>query len=309
MPLMAQPKETMIYRHIDGHTLQLDHYKASSDKRANERGLRPCVIFLFGGGFATGTRDREKYLPYFEMLGREGCDVISIDYRLGLAKMSEASSEERKSLGIREAIELMTRSVNYAAEDALYATNFLLNKASEWRIDPKRIIISGSSAGAIASLQAEYYICNGSEFAAHLPDNFNYAGVIAFAGAIYSTSGAPRWKSAPCPMLLFHGTSDGNVPYNKASLVGIGMWGPAYIVETLERYGTPYHFYSVEYGTHALAETPMIEHHAEILDFVDSYVTHGCKIQRHSHIQDLKGEVRKQRFSVRDYLSNNYSGK
>lgn len=309
LPLMAQQRHTVAYREVEGKTLQLDHYPATSNVRANAEGKRPCVMFLFGGGFASGARDRERYMPYFEMLSREGCDVISIDYRLGLAQLAAQSAEERPKMGIRDAIAMMTRSVNYAAEDALHATAFVLERAEAWGIDPSRIVISGSSAGAIASLQAEYYICNASPLAQVLPRGFNYAGVIAFAGAIYSTSGAPRWRGTPCPMLLFHGTSDGNVPYAKASIFGIGMWGAASVVGWLERMDVPYHFYSVRYGTHALAETPMRDKHAEILAFIDEHVTRGSKTQRRSEVYDLAGEVRKERFSVRDYLTNNYSGK
>lgn len=307
---MAYTKTTLTFKQHGSKLLYLDHYASESNARANERGLRPCLIFVFGGGFATGTRDRDWYIPFFERMCKEGCDVVSIDYRLGLAPLAESakseSADKEKKLGLREAIGTMTRAVNYAAEDVLHATSFVLKNSDRWGVDPTRIVVSGSSAGAIASLQAEYYICNGEECAKVVPEGFNYGGVIAFAGAIYSTSGAPKWQSKPCPMLLFHGTADGNVPYNRASVFGIGMFGPAHIVKDLTRMESPYIFHSATHRTHDMAVTPMYDSIATILDFIDTFVTERKPLQRYSEECDLGVEPAPHRFSVRDYLSNNY---
>ena len=148
---------------------------------------------------------------------------------------------------------------------------------------------------------------NGYYYAPNISkEGFNYGGVISFAGAIYSTSGAPKWDSAPCPMLLFHGTSDGNVPYDKGSLMGIGMFGPATIVEGLEQLRVPYMFHSAEHKTHDMAVVPMIENHVEILEFIDRLVTAKQPIQRFMQVVDLTTPRGKRRFSVREYLTNNY---
>ena len=67
-----------MYAEKSGEKLYLDHYAAPRE------GLRPCVMFLFGGAFARGDRAHEDYAPYFDMLTSAGYDVVSIDYRLGM---------------------------------------------------------------------------------------------------------------------------------------------------------------------------------------------------------------------------------
>ncbi|MDR1681670.1 MAG: alpha/beta hydrolase, partial [Prevotellaceae bacterium] len=44
-------KATEVYAVKGADTLRMDRYDTPSDT-----GLRPCVIFVFGGGFANGTR-------------------------------------------------------------------------------------------------------------------------------------------------------------------------------------------------------------------------------------------------------------
>ena len=80
-------------------------------------------------------------------------------------------------------------------------------------IDPNNIVVTGSSAGAITVQQAEWEICNSTPMAAGLPEGFNYKGVMAFAGAVL-VDGPLGYKSAPCPVMMFHGTEDELVPYD-----------------------------------------------------------------------------------------------
>lgn len=293
-------KHTMHYSTNGGEDLYLDRYVSEKAE-----GKRPCVIFVFGGGFATGVRDAEKYIPYFDMLTDNGYDVVSVDYRLGL-KATQSPDYDSKSVGLIETIRTMKNSVDYAVEDVLTATKIILDNAVEWNIDTSKIIVSGSSAGAITSLQAENNICNRTEMAKILPADFNYAGVIAFAGAIFSTSGKPDWKSNPCPTMLFHGNSDRNVPYEKAALLGIGFYGPKILVGQFDEMGTPYYFYSATYRSHVMAEEPMIRNHKEILEFLDTYVMQGRKLQVTETIVDMSVEPQPTSFGIREYLSANY---
>ncbi len=284
----------------DNETLELDHYAAHGVE-----GKRPCVIFVFGGGFATGTKDAQKYRTYFDMLTAAGYDVVSIDYRLGL-KATQSPDYNPDAVGLRETIATMKRSVNYAVEDLFCATRFIIDHADEWQIDTSRIVVSGSSAGAITALQAENYICNRNELSRILPDGFNYAGVISFAGAVFSTDGKPKWASQPCPIMLFHGTSDSNVPYRKASVFGIGYYGSEFIVRQLDKMGAPYWFYSAEYRSHTMAEEPMVKNHAEILRFIEQYVVEGERLQKTERVVDSKHGKRPTKFSIKEYLSSNY---
>lgn len=84
-----------------------------------------------------------------------------------------------------------------ATGDLYDATAYVCDHASAWSVDKTRIVASGSSAGAITVLMGEYGICNGHPLARQkLPQDFNYAGVISYAGAILT-----RRKSCAGPRL------------------------------------------------------------------------------------------------------------
>ena len=85
-------KETFVYAVRDADTLRLDRYVAlTPDSRT-----KPCLMFVFGGGFVGGRRDNASFLSYFEYYARKGYVVVSIDYRLGMKKAMQAGklSEE-----------------------------------------------------------------------------------------------------------------------------------------------------------------------------------------------------------------------
>ena len=99
---MALPTPTT-HCFVEGEKpLYLDHYRAEGD------GFHPCVLFAFGGGFSHGSRNNERYLPYFEMLLAQGFDVVSIDYRLGMAY----TLDKTEDVGPLEGAWAMYRSVN-----------------------------------------------------------------------------------------------------------------------------------------------------------------------------------------------------
>ena len=294
---MAQTKPTT-YCFAEGkQPLYLDHYRSIGD------GTHPCVLFAFGGGFSHGSRSNERYLPYFEMLLAEGFDVVSVDYRLGMAY----TLDKTEDVGPLEGAWAMYRSVNYAAEDVLRATKYILDNAEKLGIDPSLIIASGSSAGAIAVLQAENYISNRSRYAKILPDKFNYAGVIAFAGAIYSVLGDPDWDAVPCPVMLFHGTADRNVPYRKATILATGFYGSDYIAEQLHEKGATYYFHSAHYRDHDLALTPLTDNHDEIIAFLGRCVLGGEQMQYTNEYIDEKIAPCETNFTIQEYLNSNYS--
>lgn len=292
--LTATAQTTHFYAEHQGEKLYFDHYTA-----VGVEGLRPCVIFAFGGAFARGTKADKGYLPYFKALTEAGYDVVSIDYRKHLSKGIGTS-------GIKGAVVAMKDAVEYAAEDMLAATKVVLDNAEGWNIDTSKIIACGSSAGAITSLQAENMICNADPRAAQLGE-FNYAGVVSFAGAIFSVSGKPKWDKTPCPMLLFHGNADSNVPYDKASVMGVGFFGSKFISKQLLKIGVPHWFYSAQYRDHDMAGDPMYDNIEEITAFINRVVVKGQQITVLQEVSDNKYPKVKTRFKVSDYLSSNYS--
>lgn len=286
----AITKQTHLYAVKGTDSLYLDHYAAPVE------GKRPCVMFVFGGGFVGGARDHDT--EYFLFLANNGYDVVSIDYRLGMRGI--------ESPGIIEFLKAMDKTINIAVEDLYSATNFILDHADEWQIDPTKIVVSGSSAGAITSLQAEYAICNSLPVAKSLKEGFNYAGVIAFAGAVFTLNGAPKWEKQSAPTLLFHGSSDTQVPFTKMAAFGIGMYGSKYIADKLHDGGMPYWLYSVEYETHSMSSKPMHENHKEILLFLDEYVMQQRPLQRTTHTIDKNIPKRKTFFLPTDFINANY---
>lgn len=285
-------KQTYMYAVKEGSSLYLDHYAAPVE------GKRPCVIFVFGGGFVGGSRDNDHDIPYFHFLTQNGYDVVSIDYRLGMKGV--------QSPGIIEFLRLFDQTINIAVEDLFSATNFILEHAQEWQIDTSKIVVSGSSAGAITALQAEFAICNQHPISDTLNDGFNYAGVIAFAGAVFTLDGAPEWNSSAAPMLLFHGSADTQVPYTKMAMLGRGMYGSQYIADKLHDAGAPYWLYVVEYETHSMSSKPMHNNHTEILAFLDEYVMQQRPLQRTTLTIDKSIPKRKTWFLPTDFINANY---
>ena len=141
-------KYTDLYAVKGTDSLFLDRYTAVSVEQDD---ARPCLVFVFGGGFIAGERDAERYLPFFHYMVNQGYDVVSIDYRLGLKQVVASGdlSPENMMLG-------MTRTISMAVEDLYDATAFIVDKADEWGIDSSQIVACGSSAGAITVLHGEY---------------------------------------------------------------------------------------------------------------------------------------------------------
>lgn len=294
----APEKRTYLYAVKDADSLYLDHYVSPVAE-----GRRPCMIFVFGGGFVGGTRDNAEYLPYFDFLTRKGYDVVSIDYRLGLKPLRGVD----RKISTREMVGLFNNAVSIAVEDLFSATLFVLDNAEEWMIDTDMIVTCGSSAGAITVLQAENAVCNRTVASAVLPKGFNYAGVISFAGAIFSVDGAPKWENAPSPVMFFHGNADNQVPFEKASLLGVGFYGSKFIFDQFEKRDWPCWFYTLDYQDHAMAVTPMDANRNEIITFLDDFVRDGRRMTIETEVRSDEFPPRNTKFKVMDYVKANYS--
>ncbi len=286
----APEKRTYLYAVKDADSLYLDHYVSPVAE-----GRRPCMIFVFGGGFVGGTRDNAEYLPYFDFLTRKGYDVVSIDYRLGLKPLRGVD----RKISTREMVGLFNNAVSIAVEDLFSATLFVLDNAEEWMIDTDMIVTCGSSAGAITVLQAENAVCNRTVASAVLPKGFNYAGVISFAGAIFSVDGAP--------VMFFHGNADNQVPFEKASLLGVGFYGSKFIFDQFEKRDWPCWFYTLDYQDHAMAVTPMDANRNEIMTFLDDFVRDGRRMTIETEVRSDEFPPRNTKFKVMDYVKANYS--
>ena len=184
---------------------------------------------------------------------------------------------------------MLIDAVDVATEDLLAATGYVVRNAKSLAINPEQIVVLGSSAGAITACQAEYAICNGWEVARRLvPADFNYAGIISMAGAIMDNGRKLTWGCKPCPIMMFHGNSDTNVPYEKISLLGTRMFGSKEIAASLDRVGSPYWFYAANNVGHSLSWKPM---YTMLFEWVD----------------DLSLEELEHDFGLTDFIKANFA--
>ena len=280
--------KTEIFAVKGADTLRLDRYFLSGMEQADS----PVVIFVFGGGFRFGERYSEMFVPYFEFLARHGCTVASIDYRTMLGRITFDGRPSPVDF-----MNILQSAIDTAVVDLYDATRYIAQQREAWGIDPEKIVISGSSAGAITVLQAEYYRCNSHSLAARLPEGFRYAGVISFAGAI-SDKKKLHWQTLPCPVMLFHGNADGIVPFRKAHLPFLGgLWGSETIARSLESLDSPCHFYEIDNAGH--------RNLYDIAAFLSRQVIDGKPLSVHT-LETVPGApAAKKRFTIIDYIRNN----
>ena len=291
-------KQTFVYAVKQTDTLRLDRYVAlTPDSRT-----KPCLMFVFGGGFVGGRRDNASFLSYFEYYARKGYVVVSIDYRLGMKKAMQAGTLSEETFP-----EAWITTLAMATGDLYDATAYVCDHASAWGVDKTRIVASGSSAGAITVLMGEYWLCNGHPLVAgKFTQDFSYAGVIAFAGAVCDTQDSLRWKRDPAPMLLFHGDADRNVPYGTIGVDGVWLFGSESIAGDLARRRVPHAFYSVAETNHSMAWRPMTENRGEIDSFLEKLVFKGRRLVIGARITPLDAPAVPKDFGISDYIDANY---
>jgi len=224
MTANAQTKNTVCYALDDEGVLLMDVY--TPDSGVNSEG-KPVILFVHGGGFKKYTREEGEYTDWFQAMAQKGYPVVSIDYRLGL-----------KTVRYKNKLQFsghFHKAINIAVEDLFRATNYILTHAEELGLAGRPIVAAGSSAGAITVLQSEWEIASHRDLAKVLPEGFNYAGVMAFSGAVMSKSGKLKYETEPCPQLLMHGTADGVVNYGGISIFKLWFGGSDRVAKILKK--------------------------------------------------------------------------
>ena len=238
---LINPDGTYMFEKRDDGELFLDVYSPAEGSETSIDGkAKPTILFMFGGGFIQGQRDDASYHKWFKMLTDNGFRVISIDYRLGLKGSNK--------VGVAQ-VNVLDKAIHWAVEDLFSATNYIIKNADQLDVDPSNLVISGSSAGAISVMQAEYELCNKTKWAAVLPEGFKYAGVMSFSGAILSREGELDYARMPAPTLMLHGTADELVNYKQIKFFNLGFFGGGKLVKRFEKLGFDYNMYHfVGYG-------------------------------------------------------------
>lgn len=156
-------------------------------------------------------------------------------------------------------------------------------------------------------LQGEYQIANRGPLTQILPEGFDYAGVVSFAGAILTTDGnGLKWDNAPAPILLFHGDADMNVPYDVLREQTLAFCGSKEIARTLAEGSMPRWFYSIKNADHAVAITPMNENIYEIESFLDKFVQQKLPLTIDTSSRRLDAPQMNKHFTLMDYVRANF---
>jgi len=200
----------VVFKNIDGIKLGLDLYQPSKDDTPN-----PLILITHGGAWKAG--DKALYRSYGIDFAALGYTVASINYRLSGQAPFPAAIED-----IRDSIV------------------YLRKNATKFNIDPKRLVIFGSSAGGhlsaftglaantpgasyLSGIDAKTIKAIISIYGAHnltSPAHRNHEETRSFIGKSYAD--APELyreastishvdKNDP-PVLLIHGTVDSIVP-------------------------------------------------------------------------------------------------
>jgi len=178
-------RNTWTYATADGHPLQLDlriPHPAEQDV--------PGIIFLHGGGFSSGQRNRGPHVSLLDSLAAHGIPSASISYRLTM---------KGKGFGCSIPAEEKQGAVEAAVQDLMAAHDWLESSSLPL---PGQWMVMGSSAGAEAAMWAGYGLS---------PSPF--VGVVSFAGAISSAVPIPH---NPAPFFGVHGQCDPVVPCGEA---------------------------------------------------------------------------------------------
>ncbi len=261
--------KTEVYAEKDGEKLIIDIYQPE-----NTQEKTPLIVFMHGGGFAGGSPKNPQEVKFAKIATSKGYSVGLISYRL---------IRKGKSFSCDFEAEGKMKTFQLAAEDFMDAVKFMKSNSEKFNIDPEKIIVGGSSAGAEAVLNAVYnpdLMFDDSE----KYSDIKFSAVISLAGALVDVRYLKKPQSIPG--IFFHGTDDNLVPYATAPHHYCENSEPGYlildgsksIVDKLEELDTSYLFYSFQDARHEISGMPF-EHLPEVFQFLEAVVFRNNKIQ------------------------------
>lgn len=235
------------YRFVERDTfLCLDVYKPG-----NPRADKAAVLMVFGGGFFSGERNNDQMKRWASALLEHGFTVISIDYRLGFKDSDFVASHSR----LLQIPDLFMYCIDIAVQDCAAAVAWVCSNAGMLDIDPSKLILTGSSAGAITILQLDYYRANSMSGASALPAGWKPVAVIPYSGGVMCRDSKLRYATDPAPTMLLHGTKDRIVTYKSIGLpFGKKMHGGKKMDKALTRQDIPHWFIRLEGIGHEVAD-------------------------------------------------------
>jgi acetyl esterase/lipase len=212
-------------------TLKLDLYTPKGDTLTS----RPAIVWVHGGGFSAGDKTSPELVDEANVFARKGYVNVSINYRLA-PEGCVGNPGDSCIIGIVQAM-----------QDGQTAVRFLRARALKYGIDPTRIAIGGSSAGAITALNVGYNAANPGP-GDHQRFSSAVRAVQSLSGAAILTAPGPGGAAA----ILFHGTADPLVPYSWAQTTVDDAHAAGLVAKLVTFVGD--------------GHVPYLQHRAEILD-------------------------------------------
>jgi acetyl esterase/lipase len=191
----VEVRDGLVYRtttNSRGQTvdLKLDVYEPAGDRAS----LRPAIVWMFGGYFASG--DRAQLADMARGMARRGYVSVAIDYRTR-PEIFDTSHGCVPVGGTCLDPTQLEPAIRDARDDARAAMVWLHEHAAELRIEPRAISAAGWSAGAITALNLAHD-STGDRDPASVP-----AAAVSLAGIVAAAPGA-----ADPPTLMLGGNRD-----------------------------------------------------------------------------------------------------
>ena len=234
--------------------LFLDVYEPTGDTET----ARPLIIWAHGGSFIGGSRTDGDVVALSNAFAKRGFVCASIDYRVGMWPIDSVNAVT----AVVRAVQDMKAAVRFFYQDRATADTY--------KIDTTRIIVAGSSAGAITALHLAY-LDRDCEVEPYIP-----LATLNSLGGLEGTSGNPGYstdvhavvnlagalanygwlEAGDIPFCSLHGDDDGTVPYGRgiASVSGfniIHMDGSQMLNERAAQEGVQHNFYTHYLADHA----------------------------------------------------------
>ena len=210
--------------------LNCDIYQPTGDVSTD----RPCIIWMHGGGFRTGSVRTQGYIvTYSTAFAKRGYVCISIDYRLRAAADMPTQADEFPAL-------------QDGSRDANTALDWVRANAATYKINPNYLFFAGGSAGGrIAGTAAEFdgpdATATTSPETAYKTKPWDKSGLIAtgilWGGQEVEMRGwcYPYLAVNPIPAVLVHGDADTTIPVQNsidlaAAMTAAGVTNELHII-------------------------------------------------------------------------------
>lgn len=196
---------------------------------------RPTIMYVHGGGFISGSRRNENVDAIAGDLTALGINLLSIDYRLqgDNPATSPGFAEFERDFQALRTTQPATQVTAFVAavEDAVSALKWAQTNAAQYCIDPTRLGVWGSSAGAYTVLHVAYTL---EEYDIDRP---GLRVVVDYWGGLIRDTDL---EAGEIPLFVLHGTNDPTVPFAEA----------VEITDRADSVGVPLSFYTVTGGGH-----------------------------------------------------------